>query len=312
VIVDVHGHLFPRRYVDRLAALGHPAVAGVGRMEATDDDRDVAARLELMDEAGVDLQVVSPSSLVPSFDDVRSAARAARLGNDAYAELAALHLGRLAAFALVPLPHVEAAIAEADRALAISGIVGVAVTTSVAGRSIADAAYEPFLAELGRRSAVLFVHPAGEDAGSRLIAEAGLSWMIGAPIEDTFAAVHLIARGILSRFPGLRVVIPHLGGALPMLLRRLDAQFPRLVPDAPEPPSVAVRRMWFDTVCHGHGPALQAAIESFGADRLLLGTDYPYIRGAALASEVDLVRNSGPDADAILGASAAALLGLDR
>jgi len=310
VIVDVHGHLFPAAYLDRLAALGHPDAETVRRIGASDRDDDLHARLELMDRAGVDVQVVSPSSLVPDIGDARSAANAAQLGNESYTAVVARHPGRLAAFAVLPLPHVDAAIAEAERALGLPGIVGFAVTSSVAGRSIADPSFEPLFAALDARRAVLFVHPAGVAAGSPLITSAGLSWVIGAPVEDTVAAVHLIARGIPARFPGLRIVIPHLGGDMPLLLRRLDAQFPRFVPGAPEAPSAAVRRMWFDTVCHANGPALRAAIDVLGRDRLVLGTDFPYLRGDAFAAEVDVVRSAGRDAEAILGRSAANLLGL--
>lgn len=313
-IIDVHGHLFPADYVDRLVALGHTTADGVRRIGAGDTAEELSLRFELMDRVGINLQVVSPSSLVPWVGGPAEAADVARSGNDRFADLVSRHPARLAAFAVLPLPHVDASLEEVERALALPGIVGFAVTTSVAGRSIADATFEPLFEQLNRRGAVLFVHPAGVDAESALIREAGLSWLIGAPIEDTVAAVHLIARGIPARFPAMRIVIPHLGGALPMLLGRLDAQFPRLVPDAPELPSAAVRRLWFDTVRHGLDTALAAAVASFGADRLVLGTDYPYLRGEQVEVEVSSVRKAALDAPAIegiLGRTASDLLGID-
>jgi aminocarboxymuconate-semialdehyde decarboxylase len=314
VIVDIHAHLFPAAYLDRLAGLGHADVDAVRGLGAGDSADDVARRFELMNRAGVDLQVVSPSSLVPWVGGALEAADAARAGNDLYAETVARHPGRLAAFAVLPLPHLDAALAEVDRALGLPGIVGLAVTTSVGGRSIADAVFEPLFAELDRRGAVLFVHPAGVDAGSTLIRDAGLSWMIGAPVEDTLAAVHLIARGVPARFPQMQIVIPHLGGALPMLLRRLDGQFPRLAPDAPELPSAAVRRMWFDTVAHGHAPALAVAAASFGVDRLVLGTDYPYARGEQYVDAISYVSGAGlaDEAARTVLDAAGQLLGLGR
>jgi 6-methylsalicylate decarboxylase len=101
--------------------------------------------------------------------------------------------------------------------------------------------------------------------------------MIGAPIEDTISIMHLIMHGIPG--PNIKIINSHLGGAMPMLLQRADDQYRWEAPDTPQPPSMAARRMWYDTVGHGHLPALRCAIDSFGADRLLLGTDFPYETG---------------------------------
>jgi aminocarboxymuconate-semialdehyde decarboxylase len=310
MIVDIHAHLFPSSYLDRLAALGHTDTDAVRGLGAGGSAEELARRLELMDRAGVDLQVVSPSSLVPWVGGADEALDVARFGNDRYAAIAAASGGRLAGFAVLPLPHVDAALVEVERALALPGIVGVAVTTEVAGLSLADASFEPLFAELDRRESILFVHPAGLDAGSTLIRTARLSWTLGAPVEDTVAAVHLITSGVPARFPRMQIVIPHLGGGLPMLVRRLDAQLPRIAPGAPESASSAVRRMWFDTVSHAHGPALTAAAASFGPDRLLLGTDFPYVRDDHYVEAVRYVREAGfGDAVAagILGGAATGL-----
>ena len=104
----------------------------------------------------------------------------------------------------------------------------------------------------------------------------------------------------------------HLGGALPMLLQRADDQYRWEAPGTPELPSVAARRMWYDTVGHGHVPALRCAIDSFGADRLLLGTDFPYENGDIFVRAVDYVSDPQIDtgaARAILDQNASALLG---
>jgi aminocarboxymuconate-semialdehyde decarboxylase len=189
----------------------------------------------------------------------------------------------------------------------------VAVTTTVDGSPVADARFEPLLAELDRRSTVLFIHPAGTAGGSSLVEALGLTWALGAAIEDTISVTALLARGIPTRYPNLRIVNAHLGGALPMLLRRLDSQFPRVAPDTPEPPSVAARRMWYDTVSEAHPAALMAARMAFGADRLLLGTDHPFVRGAGYRAAVDYVAASGLDpaeTSAIQDRNAAAVLGL--
>jgi len=98
-----------------------------------------------------------------------------------------------------------------------------------------------------------------------------------------------------------------------MLLNRTDHQVPRDASDTPELPSAAVRRMWFDTVGHNHTPALQAAVETFGSDRLVLGTDFPYQTGGQFQAAIDYVeraRLAPADVAAILDGNAAELLGL--
>jgi aminocarboxymuconate-semialdehyde decarboxylase len=171
----------------------------------------------------------------------------------------------------------------------------------------------PVFQELDRRTAVLYVHPSGCGAGAPLIREFNLTWMIGAPIEDTVAAVHLITAGIPTRYRSMKIINSHLGGALPMLLERLDSQYEWEAPKTPEPPSVAARRMWYDTVAYGHLPALRCACDSFGADRLMLGTDYPYEVGALFQRAIEYVNNAGlppSDVTKILDTTAPTLLGL--
>ena len=119
-----------------------------------------------MESAGIDMQVLSATPASPHFADEADAVRAARAVNDEYADLVRRFPDRFHAFASLPFPHTDAALAEMDRALGELGMLGVAVTTSVLGRSVADPALLPVYAELDRRGAVLYVHPAGAGAGS--------------------------------------------------------------------------------------------------------------------------------------------------
>jgi aminocarboxymuconate-semialdehyde decarboxylase len=204
---------------------------------------------------------------------------------------------------------------EIERALDQLHMVGVTVATSVLGHSIADLQFEPFYMELDRRGAVLYIHPAGVAACSPLIADYGLTWPIGAPIEDTISTTQLIFRGIPMRYPHVKIINSHLGGALPMLLQRLDNQYSWTAPGLAEPPSTQARRMWYDTVGHFHVPALRCAFESFGAERLVLGTDFPYLSGEGYRRSVGFIEVAGlPKADAqvILDSNAASLLQLDE
>jgi len=308
--IDVHAHYWAEDYIDLLTGLGQAgadAVRGIG----AGGGAELETRLRLMDRAGVQMQVLSACPQLPYGEDGKKATRAARFVNDQYADLVQDHADRFRAFAALPMPHLEESLGELGRALDELRMAGIAMNTTVLGQALVDAEYEPVFAELNRRSAVLYLHPAGNSACSPLIGNYHLTWMVGAPVEDTISVMHLITHGIPARYPNIKIINSHLGGALPMLLQRADDQYRWEAPDTPELPSVAARRMWYDTVGHGHVPALRCAIDSLGADRLLLGTDFPYENGDTFVRAVDYINDPQIDpgaAQAILDQNAGALL----
>ena len=288
--IDVHAHYWTEDYLDLLVDLGK-ADAGAARGIGAGGGAELDARLRLMDRAGVQMQLLSACPQLPYGEDGKKATRAARFVNDQYAELVQRHPDRFRAFAALPMPHLEESIGEMSRALDELRMAGMAMNTTVLGRALVEPEYEPVFAELNSRGAVLYLHPAGNSACSPLIGNYHLTWMVGAPVEDTISVMHLITHGIPARYPDIKIINSHLGGALPMLLQRADDQYRWEAPDTPEPPSVAARRMWYDTVGHGHVPALQCAIDSLGADRLLLGTDFPYENGDIFVRAVDYIND---------------------
>ena len=308
--IDVHAHYWTEDYLDRLVDMGKGdarAVRGLG----AGDGAEMDARLRLMDRAGVEVQVLSAAPQRPYSEDPENAANTARYVNDQYAQLVERHRDRFRAFAALPMPNVEESLAELDRALGDLAMAGVVMNTTVLGHALVEPGFEPIFAELDRRGAVLYLHPAGNNACSPLIGTYHLTWMVGAPVEDTISIMHLITHGVPVRYPGIKIINSHLGGALPMLLQRWDDQYGWESPGTPEPPSVSARRMWYDTVGHGHVPALRCAIDSLGADRLLLGTDFPYENGELFVRAVDYITAPGIDTSAtqaILDQNASAVL----
>ncbi len=308
--IDVHAHYWTDDYLDLLVDLDKTD-AGAARGIGAGDGEELVARLQLMDRAGVDIQVLSAAPQMPYAEDRDKAMTAARFVNDQYAALVKRHPDRFRAFATTPMPHVKDSIAEIGRALDELGMVGIVMNTTVLDRALVDSEFEPIFAELDRRGAVLYLHPAGNSGCSPLIRDFNLTWMVGAPIEDTISTMQLITRGIPSRYPDIKIINSHLGGALPMLLGRADDQYAWEYPQTPELPSTAARRMWYDTVGHGYFPALRCAIESFGADRLLLGTDFPYETGEVFLRAIDYISASSISANqtnAIMDTTAAELL----
>jgi 6-methylsalicylate decarboxylase len=234
--------------------------------------------------------------------------------NDLYVDLHMRHPERFSAFIGLPLPHVDAALRELDRALGLPGVVGLGLGASVLGKPLDDPAFDPFFEELDRRGTVTFVHPLGAGGGPNS-ADFGLTWMLGSRFEDTIAMARLILSGLTLRYPNIRFIIPHLGGTMPLFLQRMDNVAERQGwherHGSSVMPSDLARRFWFDTV-NEQPSALRCACEAFGVERMLLGTDWPMLPSNKLKHFVDYVAEALPatDAQAVLERNAATLLGI--
>ncbi len=312
--IDIHAHYFPAEYLERLERCGAGHLTGNIRRSGVVSSApgDLDAWVATMDAAGLEMQVLSLASQAPCLPNEAVAVETARFGNELYADIVRRYPKRFAALACTPLPHVEAAINEAGYALDELGMAGVTATTSVLGKSIADAEFEPFFAELNRRTAVLLLHPIGSSAGSPVIENSKLTWPIGAPLEDTICLLQLMQAGVPERFPDLRIILPHLGGFAPFVMERLDHMKARFLPPSAPAPSEQAKFFWYDTV-GAQTSALRGTEELVGSDRLLLGTDYPFWRGEALRKAVEYVEKSGlpaPQIARIQGGNAEQLLGL--
>ena len=282
MICDVHAHYIPKKFSDFIGdrftpAIGVPNPTGIARHPVSDSAADIQGRLELMDAAGVETQILSPHRQ-PYLPDEAECVRALHLLNDGYAELAARHPGRIRSYVMLPLPHIDASLREMARGLDQLGCVGVNMNISCLGRSIAEAEFEPIYAEMNRRGTILFVHPSVTGVCSPVINDWGFRASIGNSVEDAMFVAHMIARQIPSRYPNIRFIVPHLGGPIPMLLNRLDQQGVRDLGTLAELPSVTARRFWYDTVCYGSKAAICCACEAFGVEKLVTGSDYPVLR----------------------------------
>lgn len=291
--VDVHAHYLSTEYLDLLDALGGiESGTQLGRPVTWPSlKEDLDARFTVMEQAQVALQILSVSGLMPYFEDEQKAVRAAHYANDMYAELMRAYPAKFSAFAALPLPHVDASLAEMARALDELAMPGITLTTSVMGRSLGDPLFDPVYAELDRRRAVLFIHPCGLACGSAPIVQSGLLWPLGGTAEDTLCAVQMMRSGFTAKFPNVRVIMPHLGGTLPFLMHRIDRPVRKELPGQAPLQEVA-RAFWYDTV-NGYPPALRCAGEAFGLDRLVFGTDYPFFRDGAYKGAADYIVQSG-------------------
>jgi len=309
--IDIHAHYFPSEYLNMLDRFGgsETGTAIARTFHAGIEDGELEARFRVLDEAGIDMQVLSVLPQAPYFENEQQSVDAARLANDLCADLARQYPQRFKVFACCPLPHIDASLKELARGMDDLGMVGVAVLTSVRGKPISDPASNPLFEELNHRHAALFVHPAGIGACSSCVTASDLTWPLGAPFEDTICALELMKTNVPLRYPNMKIILSHLGGTLPFLMRRVDHQASMFMPKGSEKPSVLARSFWYDTV-NGHRDALSDACECYGAARVLMGTDYPYWQ-TEMKLCVNYVREIGlpaGDVAAILGGTAQKLL----
>ena len=278
---------------------------------------DIAVRLKDMDRMGIDIQAVSPAPHQTYYwTDPGMGAELARALNERLAEIVAQHADRFVALGTVPLQDVSLAVAELEHCVRKLGMRGVEINPSVRGMDLTDAKLnlEAFFAAVQKLDVVIFMHPIGFTHGERLV-EHYFSNVIGNPLETTVAASHLIFDGVLERHPKLKVVLPHAGGYLAHYWARMDHAY-KARPDCrgqlKRKPSSYLEKFYFDTITFDHG-MLAHLIARFGADHVLLGTDYPYDMG--MEQPVPFIEGvkglSKAEAAAIEGGNAARLLKID-
>jgi predicted TIM-barrel fold metal-dependent hydrolase len=327
-LIDVHSHHYPDAYLDacrrpdsgfahyyrddgRLIVLQDGAVG----LAVPQPLPPLEHRIGMMDEAGVDVQVLSVSA--PNVFRFPEALRVplTRDLNDEFSDLAAGAGGRLRVFASLPLPAVDAALEELDRALALPQVAGVVVCSNIDRVNLDDERFSPLWAELSRREATVFCHPTVACCTDGL-REYAMSLAMGFMADTMFAVGRLAYAGTFDRFPGIRWVFTHLGGTIPFVLPRYDnyfRQFPECREKLTRPPSEVMRELYYDTVTM-HAPALRCAVDTLGPGRLVFGSDYPHVPGG-IDRFVTVLNSVGLSADelAMIGRrTAAGLIGLEE
>ncbi len=298
VIIDVHSHIYPRPYVDRLKLQqGIPRVAEVeGReffiifepeVSAGTEGRppgrlmdsnysEVTAKLAYMDAHGIAHSVISLGNPWYDFLPSEEAPAFAREINDLLLDLVRRWPDRLSCYAALPFPDLGAALAELDRAAA-AGAKGVILSTRPGGLRLDDRALMPLYGRLEHLGLPVLLHPhytiGAEDLDGY---DHALPLVFGFPFETTVALARLILSGALDAFPRLRVIAAHLGGTMPYLAGRLDVWY-RSVGGAGlrQPPSRYLAGLFYDALAY-HAPAIACALRLVGPGCLLFGTDHPF------------------------------------
>ncbi|HEX8485350.1 amidohydrolase family protein [Sphingomonas sp.] len=326
--IDVHTHFHSPKLFEKLDELGGfqelvgLQVLGIHRRKywekrfAIGLEGVLEERFAAMDEAGCDRQILDIGAYQPYFRNQASAVAAARFANDLYAELSAANSSRFSYFACLPLPHIDATLAEIDRVLGQSEQVGVVIGCSAHGLPLDDERFEPVWAELNRRKTVVFLHPGVQMASVPGAQEYHLGPDFCSPAEIAVAATRLIIRGVTSRYPDIRFLISTTGGGLPFFAHRFDHGYQQQNPqEYAELGGVASHyaKFWFDTSVIEEPLVLLAAKELFGADKMMLGSDSPRIDPILAVDYItDSVHLTETEKHNILEVNAAQLLGFAK
>ncbi|GJF30580.1 amidohydrolase [Kitasatospora sp. NE20-6] len=292
-LIDVHAHFVTDGYTAAAKAAGHTHPDGMPGWP----DWSPEAHLDLMDRHGIRTSVLSVSSPGVHFGDDPAARALSREVNDFAAQVRDRHPTRFGHFASLPLPDVEGALHELAHALDVLGADGVAVETNHHGVYLGDPRNEPLWAELDRRRATVFVHPTSPphaDAVSLGRPRPMLEFLF----DSARAASDLVLGGVLTRYPGIRWVLTHGGGALPLLADRMEL-FRTGMAGAdhdPDTPTVQeqLRTLWYDTAGTPFPRQVPALLAAFGPDRILYGSDYCWTPAPAVAAQIRSVDAAPP------------------
>jgi aminocarboxymuconate-semialdehyde decarboxylase len=324
-IVDFHNHYYPPAYVRALEssasvvkvtydAEGNPCVHYPGDYNIlVPGHRDIAFRQRVLDEHGVTTQVLSFTTPGVHVEPREVAIHLAREINDAFAQAVRERAGRFAALATLPLNDPAASVSELERAMNDLKLPGAMVFSNVNHVALADDRFAPLWKKADELGAVIYIHPT-DPAGVEAMLEFWLMPLVGFLMDTTLAASKLVFSGVVARYPRIRWVLTHMGGAIPYLAERLDRGY-RAFADCRQhvdrPPSEYLRQFYYDTV-NFNPSAVRLALDFAGPDHILAGSDYPHQIGS-----IPLMMETIRDLDVndavktkIFGANAAALLGL--
>ena len=292
--IDLHSHFFP------VEALQNPGkyetrapkiVLDKGKLSVTSQigsrpglgpgAYDPSARIKALDQMSIDIQAISPSPILLFYwEEPAVAAHFSRKQNEAIQEIATRYPDRFVGFGSVPLQSIADSIEIAREAKSM-GLKGLEIGNAVGDRPLDDASFEAFFDAAQELDMLLFVHPL--EGG--LDADDPLSPILGNVLQFTFRTTMMVERmilkGMFEKYPNLRLCLSHGGGLLAFNIWRLDHSYslrPELKKIIPDKPSAYLKKLYFDTIVHSV-VALQYLVKVVGADRVVIGTDYPMAMG---------------------------------
>jgi aminocarboxymuconate-semialdehyde decarboxylase len=326
-IVDVHWHHVPQAFADAVVS-GRVPIAG---QVVTKEDGSALVKLDNgfkqplpksltdpatviadLDAAGVDVAAASIAPPLSHLDaEPQLALEVSRAINDAYAELAEQHDGRLIPLANLPLQDVDIALGELKRVVDDYGFKGIQVGSNIDGKNLGDESFFPFWEEVRERDLFVFSHGLSP-LGPERMSEHELKNLVGLPIDTAVSVGSMVFGGVYERLPGLKVCYSHGGGAFPCLVGRWDHGYIHRLSKQSEVtiklPSDYLEYIYADSLTHDPA-ALRYLVERLGPNQILLGSDHPFDMGEPdPVGRVKEAVDDPPAVEAILGGTASRLL----
>lgn len=324
IIIDFHNHFYPKEYIEALQT-------GPSNIKVTYDEnnnpllhypgdynilvpshRDIDFREQAIKKAGIDKQILTFTTPGTQIESPERSVELAKIVNDGFARIKDECSERFTALATLPLNNPESSVIELERAFNDLGFKGVMVFSNINGIALSDRRFWLLYEKANDLNAVFYIHP-NFPVGVEAMTEYWLMPLIGFTFDTTLAAAKLVFSGVVEKFPGIRWVLAHLGGAIPYLAERLDRgyfAFKECREHISKPPSEYLKEFYYDTV-NFDLKALQLAIDFAGADHLVAGSDYPHQIGSLekMVDSIGKLNISSGEKAGIFGENASHLLG---
>jgi predicted TIM-barrel fold metal-dependent hydrolase len=270
-MIDVHAHYLPERYREALVAAGVTQPDGMPQIPAWSAEEHVG----VMDRLGIATSLLSVSSPGVCVPDEAAARDLAREVNEAGRRAVVDHPGRFGLFASLPLPDVDAAIAEIAHCVDHLEVDGFVLLTNVGGTYLGDSSWEPVFQELDRRRARVFIHPTSPMCGEHTSLGRPRP-MIEFLFDTTRAVVNLILNGTVARYSDIDIIVPHAGATLPVIADRVAAFSRMLDVDPAVDVFGALGRLHFDLAGFPIPRQLDALLTITTLEHLHYGSDWPF------------------------------------
>jgi aminocarboxymuconate-semialdehyde decarboxylase len=274
MIIDFSSHLITTAVAKELQTKPYYGIDEKKEFRLPMQNADLAQRLKLMEKYGIDKQVLSLTSASLMGLTVEEAVRVCRLANDGISEFCKKRPDRFVGLAAVTLLDVEEACDELDRAIETLGFRGVIIATNQNGNGLDSADYDPFYQRVVKYKIPILLHPT--HWRSYPLVDDKMMTIFGWPFDTTQAVWRMITGGVLDKFPGLKVVMHHLGAMFPYFGGRVNSY----IGQSPRGGKKTIReyydQIYGDTAIDAMPGAFMCGYAFFGPDRMLFGTDYPF------------------------------------
>jgi aminocarboxymuconate-semialdehyde decarboxylase len=311
-VIDIHNHFYSKPWLDYLSQRTEApqfewtgptsGVAKIGTSTPSHVDKagdfDIKARVADLDEAGIDVQVLSHTCPGVAELPVKESIEWAQKINNIFAEICKAYKGRFYFLATLPPGDIDEALKEMERAHKELGAKGFQMYSSIEGEMVTEEKFYPVFEKAAEYGVPVKIHPSFRPLTTEAMQKAGLPLQLyGFTLDTTMALTLMLLQGFFEKLPGLKVIHSHLGGMAPYMMGRIDTAFKRyskeICVDCSLPPSIAYKdHVYVDTLSM-HVPAIKCAFEYMGIDHLLFGTDYPHRASGTVEGNLETLDKVG-------------------